>query len=81
MLKRKKIFLIILAALLTCGAPILMLLINYLIFKRGFYYELTVPIGNVPRLYVTPDLLLNLVGLFSIMCGIIIFYYVMKGTE
>jgi len=59
----------------------LMLLINYLIFKRGFYYELTVPMGNIARLYVTPDSLLNLVGLFSMMCGIIMFYYVMKGTE
>jgi len=59
----------------------LMLLINYLIFKRGFYYELTVPIGNIARLYVTPGLLLNSVGLFSMICGIAMFYYVMKGTE
>jgi len=65
--KWKRAFLIVISSFLTFGAPYVIL-----IFYR------TSPVGHSRG---TPDSLLNLVAIFLIISGIVIFYGVLKAKE
>jgi len=77
--KWKRAFLIVIASFLTFGAPYVILVVNMVILKRGYFYR-TFPVGH-SRGSVTPDSLLNLVVFFLIIFGIVIFYEVLKAKE